>query len=391
MQAATEASGPSHLFGDGRAATRKVVLAGQPRAVPPAATGGPELHHPKELLLALARPWLGATEIEVSADNPHYMELVDWSAELAVLHGGALDLACPVPLARNALLLDAEDLRGLAEEGMTGDRFGLRQRRIALMDRLLSLVPAEAARGLLPEDRVAPVPVGALLAHAPALSAAVVGGARRLPRPVRWLVCDLESGPYNFLALKREFKLGSSHVPALFQAAARGDRPGLVAFVTPGTLGDLGPVLRAFRALEEGGSRAQLFVFFFGSPEDFAASLAARPYAMFFGDNFRAPGIRFLFAPFAPADVLEALAAAAGSIDTAYGGVLDALAAEMGLRHRLVIGPDGSFDLWRAGGVAAARGIAWGSLYEPATLSRRRYANSRAGERTLVNALADMV
>jgi hypothetical protein len=380
------------LFGVGVGdSASRILLAGQPRAGMPVAPGASlEIHHPKELLLALARAWLTAAGGAVTEGNPHFMPIAEWQAEMTVLHGAALDLACPVPVARNALFLDGEDMLALAEERLTGDPEGLRHRRFALMDHILSVMP-EAAWGALPAGggRVQPVPVGTMLHHAPGLRRGGPGAA--LARPVRSLACDFETGPYNFLALRRDRALGSSHVAVQFQAAARSGRGVLVSFATPGTLADLGPALRAFRALEEEGGKALLFVFFFGTPEEFAATLAARTQALFFGDNFRSPGIRFLFAPFEAAEVLDALRHATGSIDSAYAGVTEALARGLGLRHRLVLGPDGSFDLHQGGASAPpVRGIAWDALFAPATLARRRHAANRAGERALVAALAGM-
>ena len=368
-------------FPDGFGAARRVVLAGQPR--PHAGAGSAELLHPKEILLALARGWLEASGMEVVACNPHFMPIAEWSGDLSVLHASTLDLACPVPLAHNLMVADGEDLVGLAEERRAGELFGLRRQRLTLMDRVLSLMPPEACAELLPEDRAVPVPVTLLLEHAARLETQSAG-------PVRWLSCDLETGPYNFLHLKRDPKLGTSHVPVLFQTSARGGRPALVAFATPGTLGDLGPALRAFAALTAEGGQALLFVFFFGSPEELAASLAERPHATFFGDNFCCPGIRFLFAPFVAGDLLKALRSAAGTIDTCYGGLLDALARGLGVRSRMIAGPDGSFDAWRDG-QPLATGIAWPSVLEPATLARRQHKANRASDRELVAALARML
>lgn len=379
-------------FGDFAPGAR-VVVAGQPRAgaTRPPPGGAVEVHHPKELLLALARAALDAAGAAVSEDNPHFMPIAAWETSLTVLHGASLDLVCPVPVASNTLFLDGEDLLALTEERMAGDPDGLRQRRLALMDRILSLTPAAAARAALPRGElpVAPAPVDALLAHADALVAPPEAGAP--PRSVRWLACDFESGPYNFLGLRRDRTPGSSQVAVQIEAAARGGAPVLVAFATPGTLADLGPVLRAFRAAEQEGGRGTLFVFFFGSPEEFSAVLAARTQALFFGDNFRSARIRFLFAPFGAGEVLGALRHASGSIDSAYGGVLDALAGGIGLRHRLVLGPQGRFDEAGADGPSVAGGahaIGWDALYDPATLVRRRQATMRAAERSLVDAIA---
>lgn len=364
-------------------AARRVVLAGQPRAArdPGLAT---LVHQPKECLLALARAALEAAGQEAVLANPHFMPIAEWSPDLAVLHFGALELACPVPLARNLMLLDGEDLLGLAEERRAGEVCGLRRQRAELMDRLLVCAPEAGWGGLLPEGRAAPLPVAPLLAEA----------GRLLPeasRPVRWMECDLETGPYNFLHLRREPTLGTSQVRVLLDSAARGGRPALVAFATPATLCDLGAALRAFAALEEPESRgARLFVFFFGSPEEFAASLAERPYATFFGDNFRCPAIRFLFAPFAAADLLAALGGAAGSIDTCHGGLLDGLARGLGLPLRLVLGPDGRFDAWQ-GERRRVAGIAWEEVLSPASLARRRHKTDRTGDRALAETLAKLL
>jgi hypothetical protein len=376
----------------------RVLMAGQPRTQRPQHDGPAEAHHPKELLLGLARAGLRAAGAEVTEGNPHFLPIAEWLPTMTVLHGAPLDLACPVPVVRNAMFLDGEDLLALAEERVAGDPHGLRQRRLALMDRVFALVPERAWDKLPPRvlSVLEPAPVAALLGHAAALARPDGGAAGGLPpRPVRWLPCDVETGPYNFLGLRRDRPPGSSQVAVQFEAAAArgGGGPVLVAFATPGTLGDLGPALRAFRALAEEGGRAMLFVFFFGSPEEFAASVAARSHALFFGDNFRSPRIRFLFAPFEAGEALEALRRATGSIDSAYGGVLDALARGLGLRHRLLLGPDGRFDLAggaSAGGPAEGHAIAWGELYAPATLARRRQAANRAAERALVGALAAM-
>jgi hypothetical protein len=209
---------------------------------------------------------------------------------------------------------------------------------------------------------------------------------------VQWLGCDLETGHYNFLELKRRPKLGTSHARVLLDPGLRGGAGALVAFATPGTLGELGPALRAFAALRSGQESAGgplLFVFFFGTAEEFATALAARPDAMFFGDNFRCPAIRFLFAPFAPGDVLAAIRAASAVIDTAYGGVLDGLARGLGVADRLLLGPGGDFEAHRGDAVAGA--IAWDAVLEPAMLARRRHKADRRRERALADLMETLL
>ncbi len=132
-----------------------------------------------------------------------------------------------------------------------------------------------------------------------------------------------------------------------------------------------------------------LLVWFFGTPEELAAALAERPQASFFGDNFRCPGIRFLFAPFAARDLLDLVANAAGTVDSCYGGVLDALAEGLQVPARLVIGPDGCFDAWREGRMMAG-GIAWDAIHTADTLAGRRRKTDRGQERLLLAALAAM-
>ena len=79
------------------------------------------MFRPKDILLELARAWLAAADgPETEFANPHFLPIAEWSADLGVLHGAALELACPVPRARNLLLLDGEDLLGLAEEDRPG-------------------------------------------------------------------------------------------------------------------------------------------------------------------------------------------------------------------------------------------------------------------------------
>src|SRR5690348_7490150 len=89
---------------------RRLVLSGHPRPASLPPSGASTVFRPKEVLLELlgaALPTEGGPEI--LAGNPHFLRVADWSADLAVVHGSALDLACPVPLARNLLLLDGED------------------------------------------------------------------------------------------------------------------------------------------------------------------------------------------------------------------------------------------------------------------------------------------
>jgi hypothetical protein len=374
------------------AAARRMVLAGRPQAAEPAASGGPaSAAEPKELLLALAEAAAEAAGLEVLRANPHFMPASEWCPELAVAHFASLEVACPVPVARNVMLLDGEDMLGLAEERRAGDQRGIRSQRLALMDRVLTVAPDLALDGLLPEaagapaPQVAPAPLDLLLAQAGRLRAADAA------RPVQWLACEQETGPYNFLQLRREPKLGSSHLRVLTGTAEGGERrPILVSFATPGTLGELGPALRAFSALGAEARGGLLFVLFFGSPADFASAVAERPHALFFGDNFRCPDIRILFGPFGASEVLEAVRGATVSLDTCYGGVLDGLARRMGVGNRIVLGPDGSFDAW-ASGQALAGGIAWDRVLDAGTLARRRLKSNRAGERALASALARML
>ncbi|WP_135465812.1 hypothetical protein [Crenalkalicoccus roseus] len=355
---------------EGLGAARRVVLAGRPR--PSALPHGPGLAwHPKDCLLALAGAALEAEGREVAFANPHFLPPADWEGDLAVLHAAPLDLACPLPVARNALLLDGEDLLGLAEERRAGEPRGLRRRRAELMDRLLTVAPEAVWAGLLPGG-ASPLPLAPLLAAAGRLPAVAA--------PVGWMACDLETGPYNFLGLRRDPEPGTSRIEVLAEAG----RPALLAFATPGTLGDLAPALRAFAALE--AAEARLLVFFFGAPEALAESLAGG----FSGDNFRCPAIRFLFAPFPVAALLAALRAAAGCVESCHGGGIGALAEALGTRGRVVLGPGGVFDAWREGR-ALARGIAWEAVLTPAALAQRRRKAHRAGERALADALAALL
>ena len=376
-------------------AARRLVLAGRPQASEsPAATGGPApATEPKELLLALVEAVARAAGLEVLRANPHFLPASEWTPELAVAHFASLEVACPVPVARNVMLLDGEDMLGLAEERRAGDQRGIRAQRLALMDRVLTVAPALALNGLLPEGaawpplQVAPVPLEPLLEQADR-GLRAEGAAR----PIQWLACEQDTGPYNFLQLRREARLGSSHLRVLTGAAEDGAerRPILVAFATPGTLGELGPALRTFAALGAEARGGLLFVLFFGSPADFASAVAERPHALFFGDNFRCPDIRILFGPFGAAEVLDAVRQATVCLDTCYGGVLDGLARRMGIGNRIVLGPDGSFDAWAAG-EAVAGGIAWDRALDAGTLTRRHLKANRAGERPLASTLARML
>lgn len=390
---ADESAALAALLGAG---ARRLVLAGQPRAALPQAARAEAamlpVYRPKEVLLALAAAQAEARSIAVLRSNPHFMPIADWDAELAVAHFCALELTCPVPRVHNALVLDGEDLLTLAEERRSEDQFGLHRRRSLLMDALLLAAPPARIGNLLPPARLMPAPVGALVQAMPRLVAGPAGRASAAG-PVQWLGCDLHTGHYNFLELRRQPKLGTSHARVLLNPAARGGAKALVGFATPATLGELGPALRAFAALQgDAVGGPMFFVFFFGSPEDFAAALGAASNALFFGDNFRCPSIRFLFAPFAAPDLLEAIRGAVATVDTSYGGVLDALAQALGVPHRLVLGPDGGFD---AAATAAAgpkvQGLDWEAVLAPAMLARRRQKANRSQERALVEVLGSIV
>lgn len=374
------------------AGAEQVVLAGPARPVG-AAGSASTVFRPKDILLDLVQARLGAggkdegggPDIRVA--NSHFLPISDWSDRLAVVHFSALEQTCPVPLARNIQVLDGEDLLGLGEERRLSDRNGLRHQRVGLMDHVLSLVPVPPG---LVGRAASPLALPPLLAHA--------GQLRRDGiRPVQWCACDIETGPYNFLHLRRQPTLRTTHVRVLLDgAAAARDKgrgaPTLVAFATPQGLGELGPVLRAFAALpgsrEAAGPRLQ--VFFFGAPEELVGALAERSWASFFGDNFHCPGIRFLFAPFAAADLLDTVANAAGTVDSCHGGVLDALARALRVRARLVLGSDGGFDAWQDG-QATAQFIAWDTIHAAATLAGRQHKAGRGQERRLLGVMATML
>lgn len=373
---------PTNLM-DLLAGAAKVVLAGHPRPAARIPGSVSTVFQPKGLLLELV-----ATQLEAVGGpparvaNPHFLRIAEWTEALTVLHASALDLTCPVPLARNIQLLDGEDLLGLAEERRLGDPAALRRQRIDLIDHVLGLGPMPAA---LAGTAASVLALDQLLAHAGRLPAE---GAR----PVQWCACDMETGPYNFLQLRRQPRLRTTHVRVLLDDARSGGRPYLVAFATPRGLRELGPVLRALAALADaaaGAAPPMLEVFFFGTPEELVAVLADQPRTSFFGDNFRCPGIRFLFAPFAASDLLAMVAQAAGTIDSCHGGVLDALGRGLRVRSRLVIGPDGRFDAWRDG-EAVAEGIAWDAIHAADTLAGRHYKADRARERPLLAALTRM-
>lgn len=361
----------------------RVILAGHPRPMAQAVPGISTVWRPKELLLELARAELAELGLPVTLTNPHFLKTSEWSRSLAVVHCSALELTCPVPLARNVQLIDGEDMLGLAEERRQGEREGIRRQRAVLMDRLASVVLAPAVNELLPASRHRPLRLAPLLRQVPRLP---TEGAR----PVQWMECDLETGPYNFLRLKQQPKLATSHVRVLVDTVARGGRPALVAFATPLAMGDLCAALRAFAAMVGQAPETVLLVFCFGTPEDILGALNEKPQLAFFGDNFRCPNIRFLFAPFAAADLLHAVRTATGVIDTCHGGLLDALAEGLGVGNRLTVCADGSFDAW-TGGVAQPSGIAWADVLEPAALNGRHHKTSRAAERQLVGALGAML
>jgi hypothetical protein len=361
----------------------RVVLAGHPRPMAQAVPGTSTVWRPKELLLELARAELAEAGIPTVTTNPHFLKTTEWSAELAVLHCSALELTCPVPIARNVQIIDGEDLLGLAEERRQGEHEGIRRQRAILMQRLASVALAPAANTLLPAARHRPLRLASLLRQVGNLP---TDGAR----PVQWMGCDLETGPYNFLRLKQQPKFATSHVRVLVDAVARGGRPAMVAFATPSAMGEICAALRAFAAMVPAAPEAVLLVFCFGTPEDILGALNERPQLAFFGDNFRCSNIRFLFAPFAAADLMHAVRSATACIDTAHGGLLDALAAAMGVGNRLIVAGDGSFDAWR-GGVPQQAGIGWAGLLEPAALNGRHHKTGRAAERELVGAFGAML
>jgi len=365
------------------AGAARVVLAGHPRPMAQALPGSSNVWRPKELLLELARAELAEAGIPSVTTNPHFLKTTEWASDLAVLHCSALELTCPVPIARNIQLIDGEDLLGLAEERRQGDAHGIRRQRAMLMERLASVALAPAANTLLPAARHRPLRLASLLRQAPRLPAE---GAR----PVQWMPCDLETGPYNFLRLKQQPKLATSHVRVLVETVARGGKPAMVAFATPLAMGDLCAAIRAFAAMLPSAPETALLVFCFGTPEDILGALNEKPQLAFFGDNFRCPNIRFLFAPFAAADLIHAVRSATACIDTCHGGLLDAMAEALGVGNRLIVSADGSFDAWR-GGVPQQTGISWAEVLEPAALNGRHHKTGRAAERQLVSAFREML
>lgn len=376
----------------------RLVLSGHPRPGAAAARQDVQALRPKELMLALAAAVAEADGLQVQRANPHFTPLAEWDAGLAVAHFCGVDVCCPLPVARNALVLDGEDLLALAEEQRAEDAFGLHRRRVGLMDAVLSVAPPGVVAAPLLGREAAALPVAALLARGAPL--VEDGGRRRagagplLAGPVQWLGCDLETGHYNYLELKRRPRLRTSHARVLLDPGLRGGAAALIAFATPGTLAELGPALRAFAALRSGATEGEaaslFFVFFFGSHDEFATALAARPDALFFGDNFRCPAIRFLFAPFAPADVLAAVRGAGAVVDSCYGGALDALARGMGVGNRILLGPGGTVEAHRDAGRLVGD-IAWPEVLAPGTLASRRQKINRAGERRLAEVLEAVI
>jgi hypothetical protein len=376
----------------------RLVLAGQPRFASRQHAEWDEMLpsevlRPKDLLLVLAAAEAERRGQAASRQNPHFMAASDRTDQVEVMHFGALELTCPVPRAENTLVIDGEDLLALAEERRLEDKSGLRWRRLSLMQRILSAGhPSLEPGDLLPaQPGVAPFGAG-LPGHgggAPAAHGTVLG--HRRSGPVQWMACDLQTGPYNFLELRRQPRLSTSQVGVLLQLGSGTARPSMIGFATPNTLPEWGPVLRAFAAIGVGASgQARLFLFFFGSPEEFASAVAAHPQALFFGDNFRCRAIQILFAPFGGAEVLDAIRAATCTVDTAFGGVLEGLAREMGVARRIVLGVQGEFDV--CGGVAPPiTGIDWQAALQPRTLTRRRQKASRAGERRLAEVMEAML
>jgi hypothetical protein len=377
----------------------RLILAGQPLVVdrrsPPEAGGAIGIFRPKELLLALTEALAVSEGIAVERASPHFLPMTAWRDGMAVLQFGTVGLSCPAPATYNGLVLDGEDWLALAEEQRSEDGLGLNRRRVRLMDQVFSVAAPGLHGPVLVDWEVADVPVCMLLDRVgPTLMAAAQTAAARLG-PVRWLVCDLETGHHNFLHLRRDPKLGTSGVGVLLGLGARERPPSVVAFATPATLADLGPALRAFAALQptaggDGTVEAVFHVFFFGTPEEFGAALASRAGALFFGDNFRCPAIRFLFAPFPAGELLLAIQASAGTVDTCFGGTLDRLAAGLRVPSRIVLGVDGRFDALGPGD-AAVNGIDWGVSLTLASLARRRHKADRSTERALAAALERMV
>ena len=361
----------------------RTLLAGHPRAASGPAQGSSTVFQPKELLLELAQVRLAAAGHRPILANPHFMRVAEWSPSLTAIHFSAIELTCPVPIARNVQVLSGTDLLGLAEERRLGEPNGLRRQRTLLMDGLVSVAPPEASEGLLPPGRVVPLDIAPLVAAAPSLP---MEGAR----PVQWHSCDLETGPYNFLRLRQQPKLATTHVRVLVDSIVRGGHRIAVGFATPAVICDLGPVLRAFGAMAGPGRAAMLLVFFFGSPEELATSLAERAHASFFGDNFHCPTVRFLHGPFAAADLLYAVRAATCTVDTCFGGTLARVAEALGIPNRLIVGPDGRFDAWRDS-VLGTRGILWDQVFEAETLSARQHKADRGAERALLAALSAML
>jgi hypothetical protein len=387
---ANASTGLAQLVGS---ATR-LVLASLPRPGAAPAREVVAALRPKELVMALLGAVARSEGLPVQLANPHATAVADWDPGLTVTHFCGIDLACPLPVACNILLLDGEDLLALAEEQRLEPESGLYRQCIGVMNSLVSAAPLGIAAAHLLGRNPQALQLAWLLARGvPLLDEAMLapsGGRAGLSQPLQWMACDLDGGHYNFLQLKRHPKLGTSQARVLLDASLRGGAGALVAFATPATLPELGPALRAFAALQAGAAGAKagrrFFVFFFGSYDAFAAALTAWPDALFFGDNFHCPAIRFLFAPFAPSDVLAAIRGASAVIDGCYGGVLDALGRGLGIRNRIVLGPDSAADA-SCDGATQMQDIAWAEILAPASLTRRRHKANRSRERRLAELL----
>lgn len=366
----------------------RLVLAGAPGGGGEPTDGATALR-PKDLLLALAGIAATGSGRQVRRANPHFLPADGAAVAQAVAHFSALDVACPLPGCRNTLVLDGEDLLDLAEEHQAEASAGVHRLRAGLMDGLLTVAPPGLeARALLGRSP-APLQVAALLRPLSAPEALPPGPA---PHPVRWRPCDLETGHYNYLGLKHSPGLTVSELGLLRDPAFEGSKS-VLAFATPRSLPEIAPALRAFAAIadpRQQGEERRFILLFFGTPEAFGAAVGAPPDGLFFGDNFRCPAIRIVFAPFTTIDVLGVIRRARLVIDGCYGGVLDALARELGVARRIILGPAGTLDA-ETGAGPALRGIDWPALLERPLLQQRRQKADRRGEIRLAELIEAML
>jgi hypothetical protein len=316
--------------------------------------------------------------------NPHFARAFNDPDKTLVLHFSSLALSCPVPGATNVQVVGRQEVSELLLERMDRQHTPLRQRVLSVMQHILLAEPLDylmpgVAEELFHGHSLLRLP-GDLWADARTSKPVSV-------RPVAYLAGSFHTGPYNYLEQPGTVARGSIHLQILVDAAKSRNRPYAVLAADPGSIGEAGLMMRIFRALDGQGIDAELLVLFFGTQHELREAIRQHPEATFFGDNIESRNVRFLFSPFATADIIHVLREAAMVFDTAYVTSIGPLADALKLRRRYMVAPDGRYAAW-TDGIRQRDELGIGELFSDVRLRQRGRKIDRQAERRLLQELA---